>query len=340
MLFLLAIICCTPQSHCLAGDSHPTKKELEQAHQQLQKDSQSVQGKFWVYRVEKVHPDIFDKHPTELGMPLIREGYLWRSKDRFRADFNSSRLTIGGDPDYSLAKDNQRVFEFSTAPGDVVDSLLIYDLNTEEAKAPLSFIDSSFLHPLDSLWSSSGVPYTDMLQESGSKIIQDSSHPDGKKLSLLIPTHDANPLEVILASNSPHPIIRVVAKPKKGMRFERRIDFVTVDGQTLPSRITDLSSMPGSEYTKVVLFELEPLAEHSPIDTDFEFHSFKDMSGNYFVNYTKEPDGWLTQKSNLIQSKLTAISKSPGGFQAYLPWIGIFITCIFFVWFVFIRKKE
>lgn len=342
LAFLLAGICCISGRYCFADDRPPTTKELKQAHQQLQKYSKSVQGKFWIYRADKLHPDVFEKHPSELGIPLINEGYLWRSENRFRADFKTFRIVSGKvvERDYSVARDSKRVYEYCGTAPKVITTLQICDLNTEQAKLPLSFIDNTFVHNLDSLWSSSGVSFTEMFQQPGSKIVLDSSRTDGSRLTLLIPTKDDHPAEVVLKTNTPYPFKSTLIIPNKRMRLERRVDSVTVDGLVLPSRIIDLADVGGDEYTEVILFELEPLADHSPIETDFDSDSFKNMRSDYIVDYVKEPEGWLREQYNLIRGNLTLIAKSPGSYKTLFLWIGIVAVGLILVWFIFSRKRK
>ncbi len=330
--------------YCSAGDSKPTLKKLKQAHQQLQKYSESVQGKFRTYRVEKIEPDAFEKTPEELGIPLKSEGYLWRSKERFRADYKTFSMVKGKmeETERSLARDSKRIYEFSVSrPGIAADSMMIYDLNAEEAKGALGHIEATYFHNLDSLWSSSGVPYTDFLKESGSKIVLDNSNPDGARLSLLVPTRDKISIDPELEMNSPYPFKHLATAPVKGMSFEKRVKYTAQNGIIVPSRITTVSSFGGGKgYTEIVIFELEPLAESSPINKDFDESSFGNSGKQCMVMRYKEPEPWIKRQFISLRGNITRLKGSLGGDNTYLLWLGAVAVSFLLVWFVFFRKSE
>ncbi len=329
--------------HCFAADPAPTAEELKKAHRQLQEDSESVQGKFRVYRVEKVLPDIFEMGPSQLALDLKSEGYLWRSKDRFRADYRTFRMVKGKieETERSLAKDRKRIYEFSVSPsGIAADTMMIYELKAEEAKGALGHIEATYFHNLDSLWSSSGVSYIDFLREPGSKIILDNLNPAGARLSLLVPTRDKYSIGPELETDSPYPFKHVDIIPAKGMKHERRVEYTEQNGIVVPSRITTVSAFGGGNgYSEVVIFELEPLAENSPIDKDFDESSFKKSGKDCMVNHFKEPEPWIKRQYNSLRGNLTRLKGSLGGGNTYLLWLGATAVLLLLVWFVFFRKS-
>jgi len=342
-VLMLVILVSSMSGNGFAAEPAPTVEELKQAHQQLQADSESVQGKFWIYRVEKILPDIFDKDPSVLAFDLKSEGYLWRSKERFRADYKTFSMVKGKleETERSLARDGHRIYEFSVSrPGIAADTMMIYDLKAEEAKGAAGYIEATFFHNIDSLWGSSGVPLTDFLKEPGSKIVLDHSNPAGARLSLLVPTRDKYSLDVVLERQAPYAFKHVEITPAKGMKYEKRVEYTKQNGIVVPSRITTVSSFgSGRGYTEIVVFELEPLAESSPINKDFDESSFGDSGKQCMVNYYKKPEPWIKRQYNSLRSNFTRLKGSLGGGNTYLLWLGTTAVSVVLVWFVFFRKN-
>ncbi len=340
-LLLIALVS-SMNGNGFAAEVAPTLEELKKGHQELQEYSESVQGKFWIYRVEKILPNIFEEDPSVLAFDLKSEGYLWRSKQRFRADYKTFNMVKGKmeETENSLARDSKRIYEFSVStPHLSVDYLSIYDLKAEEAKLAMS-IDGRFIHHLDALWSSSGVPYTDFLKEPGSKLVLDRSNPAGVRLSMLVPTRDKISIDPEFEMSSPYPFKHLVTSPVKAMSFEKRVEYTEQNGIIVPSRITTVSSFGGgSGYSEVVIFELEPLAESSPINKDFDVTSFENSGKQCMVMYHKEPEPWIKRQYNFLHKQITRLTASAGSGNSYLLWLGVIAVSFLLIWFVFFRKN-
>lgn len=328
----------------------PTIAELRQAHSQLRTDSIEVQGDFRVYRSETVILAALEKLPADIGIPLVRSGYVWRSAERFRVDYKLYRRDNGTvtEVQQAYAHDVAAVYELSSGLDPDGGMLSAYNMNTPEGANSMASIKSIFYGPLDSLWSGGGgEPILDVLQRPGTIIAPNKSRYLPGGFSLLVPpSRENNETQIEFEPTKNYPFGYLFSSVGEGsslIKIERRVVSVEKDGRVFPSRVVDVVSY-GSKggYTQVVMLDLEPLAADSPISVDITPASFQNLGFGYQVYDFREPG-----KEELAQryERPTPIpAKSESTFRSYFLWyflwINGFVILVLLAYVIFRYRKK
>lgn len=267
--------------------------KLRQEHATLRKFASSVQGEIREFRSEVVIPEALDTPPTEIDISRKSSGKLWRSPDRFRADFRS----YGGGSDgvtkfqHSIAADGDIIYMlfsgFVPSPGSPPmppspGSLRIYDRKVSDSAAVS--IDYNYAQ-LDALWRYGKMSALDLLDYPGATLQPSTQVPGGYVLS--VSGEEDNHLQIEFDATRYHPIRRIIGTHTlNGVTFrsEQRIDSEERNGVVLPVRIAEVASLgPDRGYSQVVLLDLEPLQPDSPIARPITADSFHDLGFEYRV---------------------------------------------------------
>ncbi len=285
------IFCC-----CLAvldptrcrGSQPPTLTELRAAHAALRAAAIDVQGTIQVYRAETEIPAAFQQLPSELGIPLVSSGNVWRGKDRIRGDSTADIPHPDGRREHvqSLAVADGNVFRLSAGPDVQIGMLDVWDVGMPEAAEIETSIEQHFYHLLDSLWSSDGFPFIDLLQRPGAEIAA-TSRTLQAGVTFFLPLNDNSDGQLELEGTRYYPFGYLLSSQTAGdltFRLERRAFSREVDGRVLPTRIVTVGSAgPTMGYTQVVILDLKPLEADSPIAKPITVASFQDLGVAYQV---------------------------------------------------------
>lgn len=272
----------------------PTVAQFRRDHSDLRTASSNVQGEFRVFRSETANPAALEKLPSDIGIPLIRSGTLWRSVDKVRADYTSyhPHSEVAKETQHSFAVDGGKVYEFSSGLDPDTGTLRVYDMDTPEAANAMNSIEHTTYQPLDALWSCYGTAFVDMLQRPGAEIVPSTSQMLPGGFSMLVPAGDGNEVRFEFAAAKFHPFGYLLASEREGdlqVTVERRVYWTEKEGALLPSRVVEVSSLgPDSGYTEVVMLNLKPLEADSPIASDITSASFRNFGLGYQVyNFRK-----------------------------------------------------
>lgn len=252
-----------------AEDEAVTMAKFRAAQAALREDSQQVQGEFEIYRSEAPLPKAIEELPNKLGMSLERKGKLWRDKDRFRADFVSYSKSLPA-TQHSVVNDADKVFEFNASTVFPAGTLREFDAGAAEAKDTLVFIETTFLHPLNALWSSGRGPgFVELSQRPKTSLgaLRSKALPGG--FALITPGEEGGDVAFEFSDQKKHPfgyLTTSSGSDESAIKLERRVFSGTVGPLVLPSRVVDVVSIGKSTgYTQVVVLNLAPLSADSPL---------------------------------------------------------------------------
>ncbi|TVS08671.1 MAG: hypothetical protein EA424_28320 [Planctomycetaceae bacterium] len=307
-----------------------------------------MQGTIQVYRAESEIPAAFQQLPSELGIPLVSSGNVWRGKSRFRGDYTSE---IHGDTHgkvvQSLAMDDGTVFRLSGGPDVEIGTLYVCDVGTPEAVKIENHIESQFYDRLDSLWSTGGLVYIDLLQRPGAKIAA-TSRTLQAGISLLVPFDDGTDAQLELEGTRYYPFGYSIWASTAGhmtIRGESRTFSREVDGRVLPTRIVTVGSVGAGEgYTEVVILDLKPLEADSPIAKPITVASFQDLGVAYQVYRHRLGDAEveIAERYDTLPGAGGAGSGGVfGGFRTAFLWINglVILTAAGYVAIRFAKKR-
>ena len=312
---------------CVAAQP-PTISEFVEGHSQLRADAIGVQGEYREFYADAVHRHAFEKSPADIGIPLLRSGYVWRSSERFRVDFRQYQHNEAAEKEiqYAYAFDSGKVYEFSRGIGPNPGILRVFDLATAEAETSMNSIEAFFLRNLDALWSTDkGVGYVDLLQRPGSKIVSSKSGFLSGGYAIQIPAAEGSgEFQAEFEPVAKFPFGYYVVTEEAGdirVRAERRVFSDESEGVLYPTRLVEVTSFgDGRGFTKVVELDLEPLALESPITRDFHSASFRNHESGYQVYYTKATaDEKLGERYERLPAEVVANSNN--SLRAYFLWI-------------------
>lgn len=291
--------------------------------------SQNVQGALRVFRAEIVMPEALERSPDDLGIPVIRDGYVWRSKDRFRADYkvynpNSENSKIS---QQSLAMDGTTLFRYGST--DVIDiaTLQIAEIGTQEATEIMKSIELMFHLPLDALWNT-GMPLVEILQRPHSRIAPNKTLPEG--YSLLMSDENGGDVQFELEARKYYPFGYARTSQSIGdslVKSERRVFSTEKDGSIFPVRIVDVVSFGADRgYTEVVELDLQPLQENSPIVNPITSSSFRNLGKEYQVyNYKQDDDVQISERIETAKPLAQVLS---GPVRSVLLWLNGIVIAI------------
>lgn len=252
----------------------------------------NVQGTFRAYRSETANLAALSQPPSEIGIPLVRSGTLWRNEKRFRADY---KLSGQIETRQSVAIDEKRAYEltFGLEPDSGV--LRVMSAETPEGDGSISAIKKNYFEPLDALWSLSGTALVDMLQRPDVTIEPNKFVAGGYGLFLSSDEVGKTRYQLEFEPSMHHPFgYGLLLHEDAGLQVkaERRVFSAESKGVLLPTRVVEVvtTGAPGEGYTTVVDFDLEPLEARSPVSLPIDPASF-DNFGLSFQVYESNKGG-------------------------------------------------
>lgn len=323
---------------CKAAES-PTIAELRHAHSQLRAASRRVQGEFRVFRSETVEPAALEELPSVLGLPLVQKGYLWRSGQSFRVDYES--YGAGTEVmEASLAIDEDNVYQFSVG-NDELGMLQVCEIDTQQGSNLINSIEGRFYRPLDILWRSGpDTTYVDYLQRPDTEIVPNRTLSEG--YSLLISQDGGSKARFELEPASNHAFAYADVSEEE-VELKMRAFSISEEGAIFPARYVELSSFgENSGYTKVVAFDLEPLEPESPISHKITAASFRNLGVEYQVYYFRgsgEELGERYERAGILSSDH---EEDEFDFLAWFLWASgaIFATALGYIMYRYFRTKK
>lgn len=337
---------------CL-GSQPPTLAELRAAHATLRAAVIDVQGTIQVYRAEAEIPAAFEQLPSELGIPLLISGNVWRGKSRFRGDYTteSSHGETQRTVVQSVASDDGTVFKLSGSPDDKIGTLYVCDVGAPESAEIENVIEGQFYHRLDALWRGNGVPFIDLLQRPGAEIAA-TSRTLQPGISLLVPFDEGTNVQLELEGTGYYPFGYSSGSSTARhvtIRHESRAFSREVDGRVLPTRIVTVGSFgskgPGEGYTEVVLLDLKPLEADSPIAKPITVASFQDLGVPYQV-YRHRLGAAEVELAERFDTPLGAGRAGSegvfGGFRTVFLWVNgvVILTAAGYVAIRFAKRRQ
>jgi hypothetical protein len=308
----------------------PTIDEITQESAAFREASSNVQGQYRIYREDKFHPEAFDKSPSEMGLPLTEHGDLWRSKERFRANFASLRHNPAeGENEFSVAIDGENCFQLSKGRNPDLAVLHVYDIDSPQSKAVMTSIRLQYYAPLDALWSSGLETYAAFVRRSDAVLEPSQRFPGG--YSILISTDEGNKARCEFTGAKNHPFGFSSSVAEAGalkVKCERLVLSVEKDGIPFPSQITDvLQTGPDNGHTQIVVLDLEPLQDNSPIAQPITSDSFHNAGFEYQVyQHSGEDKVQFVERYNQnTPSPRQSSGNVPNNFRTILLWV---IPCL------------
>lgn len=338
---LLLLFMTVAPATCRAADL-PSVAELRKNFAALRAASSNVQGEIRVYRSETVKPEALDRLPSDIELPLILSGTLWRSQDRFRADYKTLRpKQLALDLQESVAVDGGKLYQLSGGPNPEGGMLRVSSLDTTEASAAMATVRHRFFEPLDALWSLDGVPLEDLLQRPDTTIQPSQMFPGNFSFDIAAEDGTKERLEFASTTNSP---LAYVFATQAGARFrvtvQRRIVSVEKHGALYPRQVVSVVDLgkDGAGYTEVALLDLEPLKVSSPIAAPVDAGSFRDLKIGYQVyNVPRSGEEDLGERYGTPDA---VPGNSPTSFRTFFLWLNGFaiMLALTLVLYGFYRK--
>jgi len=335
-LVIALVLCCLVHAGSQVSGQEselPTRQEIAESISELRADSMNVQGEFKVYRIEKPIPQAFEKSPEQLGIPLVRQGVLWRNSERFRTEFTSFK---NADPESggaakAFAYDEEFVYRFGGSGRPDAGSLHIYTHDAPGVEAVRGSMDL-VLWPLDALWSSGGVGFDEMIQRPDVEVVDC----DGRAFCIEFPDAEGDG-RCEFARSKNYPLVRAFASARQNdvdFSFDQRIESVEKQGSIYPSRIVHVGT-----YTQIIEFDLEPLQANSPVAVKIAEDSFRHLGHDYRVyRYTD------SERADITGHHLRQVdSERPNAtFRKYFLWINgaIILAIIGYVGFRLWKKRQ
>ncbi|HMO83950.1 MAG TPA: hypothetical protein PKC18_03420 [Lacipirellulaceae bacterium] len=276
----------------------PTAASLEQDHAQLRRDAIGIEGTITTYRSENAVPAALEEPWSVPDLPLLRTGRVWRSAERFRANyraFHPPETPAGGVTMHSVAMDGDKAYQFSSSMTSDSGMLRVCEQGTDEWQTARAFAARAFLDPLDALWASSGVAYAETLQRPETQVVPNQLEALRGGYALLMSVDDDNQgrCELAPTKHQPFAFSRVFSSSgEQEIVARRRVFSQVVEGRLLPRRVVDVIEFnrAGKGYTQVVDLDLAVLGDNSPIAGELNSASFRDLSFGYQV-YTFRESG-------------------------------------------------
>lgn len=321
----------------------PTVAQFRLDHLELRRAVSNVQGDFHVFRSETVLPRALDELPSDLDIPLIRKGSLWRSTERFRADYRSFRPSskVAKESQHSVARDGGKVYELSSVAPDS-GMLRVCDMDTPEAAVSMKFIEFMFYQPLDALWSGGGgTPFVDMLQRPDAKIV-----PNTQKLvggfSMLVTADDWSESRYEFESSKNHPLGYCFASDggrDSLVKAERRVFSAEQQGEIFPTRVVNVVALGrNSGYTEVFIFDLKPLESRSPIASELTAASFQDLGTGYQVyNFRRSAKEEIAER---YDAPATPTASSVSKLRSYFLWLNGLLVLALLAYILYRRGRN
>jgi hypothetical protein len=316
----------------------PSVAELRQDSARLLEMSGTVQGSFRVFRSETVIPEALDKPPADLEIPLEMSGSLWRSKDRFRADYMLYQSEQGTRQfQCAVAEADGRVYQLSCPVDSQGGMLNVYDADSPGGAAVKNFIEHTFYEPLDSLSSHSQLAFVDWLQHPGTKLELSKKFPGGH--ALLSTSDEGGQARFDFEPARNRPFGYSLATEELGdmrVRLERRVFSIEKDGATYPSRFVDVAWLDkeGNGDTLVVILDLEPLQTNSPISSSINSASFRNLGVGYQVYHGIEIGGEIpAERFGMPQSLPPNSASEP---RSYFLWLNGALIVAVAAWVIYL----
>lgn len=283
----------------------PTAEAIQQGHKELQAAAERVQGRIRVFRIETPRPAALNNAETPDDIPLVLIGSLWRSRERFRANYRTVSPQKGASElRTSVAVDGDRFFELSPGLPSTAGMLRVYEPGAADGAASRLFISSRFYEPIDSLWFKQIAA---LLHAKGTSV---ESSPRLAEGTLVKGLSEGTLVQLHMRNAAPHPLVLVSASTGSGdqrIRIERRIDSERRAGKWTPVRVVNVTSIGKvAGYTEITELTLAPLEAGSPVDGPITAASFRDMGFDYQV-YLLEGN-----KPEQLKERYRALSDPPG----------------------------
>lgn len=317
-----------------------------------------VQGTFRAYRSEKAILAALTKPPSEIEIPLVRSGSLWRDDKRFRADYvlvqqrqtKESAAAEVVKTQQAVAIDEDRVFELSFGIEPESGILRSMNVETPEGAGSLTAIRRNYFEPLDALWSLNDVAFVDLLQRPDVTIQPNSFLSAGNGLLLTSTEAGKSRYELEFEPAAPHPFgYGVFLHEGSGFRIkmQRRVLSSESSGVLLPVRVVDVATTgeTGEGYTTVVELDLKPLEPQSPVARRIVSESFRDLgSGFQIYQFEKGKGEELGQRLEARADPRIGHGNHDPGFRgrSWLLWLNgalILVVSVVYAYRRFRRKS-
>ena len=283
----------------------PTAEAIQGGHKELEAAAQRVQGRIRGFRIETPRPAALESAETPDDIPLVLIGSLWRSPERFRANYRTVSPQKGASElRNSVALDGDRGFELSPGLASTAGMLRVYEPGAAEGAASRLFISSQFYESIDSLWFKQ---VAGLLQARGTSVEASPRLAEG---TLVKGLSEGTLAQLHVRDAAPHPLVFVSASAGSGdqqIKIERRIDSKRHAGKWTPVRVVAVVSIGKiAGYTEITELTLTPLETGSPIDGPITAASFRDMGYDYQV-YLLEGN-----KPEQLKERYRALGDPPG----------------------------
>lgn len=264
-----------------ADNAVPSVNDIVAAHEELRICCREIRGEITIYRDESPHWEVISQQTGPVSVPLDYTGSFWLSGDRFRADYVFPHL--GRNRNAAVAMDSSQIFEFDVGFPDDPDNLgalRIYKLGVPEAVRPKLHVDACFYHYIDSLWSNSGVPFTNYLQDPNTRISSSEGDPCADGFSV---TASKDGEEVAYRFTKDYAFAHTRVE-QDAITIERRVFSKVTPHGVYPTRIIDVvDPKGGGGYTEVIDLNISPLEPDSTVADRFTVDSFRNYDTEFQV---------------------------------------------------------
>jgi hypothetical protein len=257
--------------------------ELIAGHDSLQADAAAVEGTFRIYRVEQAVAENVPSDPRDIGVPLVKEGYVWRSGDMFRLKYTQYKRVDGEIEKFpvSAAMTLDAAYQFASGLGEGDAMLEISEPGTDKFKE-VRDMGRSVVWPIDALWSNGGTPIMAMIQRPDTTISEGS---DGKvRLDIELSPNEKTSFQLL--ARRPFPLVLGENRTSVGEQVYKATNSVThtqIRDAVFPKRVVErFFAGDGGGFLQVTDFELQPLTDDAYLP-GITVDTFRDMELPYQV---------------------------------------------------------
>jgi len=265
-------------------------KPILNGHKYLAQSLDKVEGTFKVYQDKRAVDYSPGDDASELGLPLLLEGYLWKSGDNFRLRYIEHKPDKTEDH-VSIAVTDEASYEFTPGMSSNDAMLRVSDIGTAEAEVVRDIGKSLLIRDLDILWSVFELPIVDLLQRPD--VSTDFVELPGgfKGYEIIVAMESNSEARYLLASKAPFQLIKASNRTVVGSgryAVDISVESSSAGSLVLPKQILHISSMGSeSQQSRLIEFDLKRLAENSEAIDLLNENSFTDMGISYQVYHIR-----------------------------------------------------